>query len=259
MPKVKRKSDQYRQSQQRVKRRITSKVSNTNGIVPLEETDGTCSLQPPSRTQKTEKIQTRQQTANARERKRRTEMKRLLSPSKRAKHKELLRNAPKRRMGDPEERLHQCKILRKAQEDRLRDSGSRIISQLSKTNSSSIVGDQTKDEQFRRFLFNKFNNEKKEGPTYVCSSCQRLWFKTSVVYSKICKLDLVTLTNACGVIDGDEVCLCRCCYRIIRNNKMPILSLGNQELRFPEIPREKTGREVYMPQDSIYDYKSGSE
>ncbi len=88
-------------------------------------------------------------------------------------------------------------------------------------------------------LIEKYFQNVKQGPNYICYSCGGLWFKHSVrritvnlIQKPIFqKLSLLNLPH-----ENDKVkFLCNTCYNSIRINKIPTLCLING-LTLPEIP-----------------------
>jgi len=97
-----------------------------------------------------------------------------------------------------------------------------------------------KTPQTLEVQINKFLNDIKEGPTWTCSSCGGLWFRSSVtkvnfeeLKEKGCPDNFLkqVLTAPMGTVHW----LCSTCKKSIVISKVPRLNLSNG-LRFPVIP-----------------------
>ena len=79
------------------------------------------------------------------------------------------------------------------------------------------------------FMINEFHNNIKCGPEYICTCCDQLWYKCSVVKCnsnkyKTCSQDVV---NSCvtGVRSVDDIeWICRTCDSNLKQGKLPIYS-----------------------------------
>ena len=92
-------------------------------------------------------------------------------------------------------------------------------------------------------LLKIFNASIAEGPVYVCTCCQQIWFKHSVF-----NVDEITLkTNherttfsSCRTQylskDGKEW-ICKTCINSVKEGKIPKLSIENK-MGFPELPHQ---------------------
>ena len=78
----------------------------------------------------------------------------------------------------------------------------------------------------------KFHDIVKQGPVYICSCCDQLCYKHSVVNA--CKLDSAKyLCNKTSV--GDKEWICRTCNNHLMKNKLPPLDIANG-MGFPMKP-----------------------
>ncbi|GBL84881.1 hypothetical protein AVEN_93899-1 [Araneus ventricosus] len=160
--------------------------------------------------------------------------KRLSIPSKRAVHLKRLQDGQKKRLLDPVSRRKHCQLLLNDQRRRLLDPAGHII-HISRVLSSKLQREE-KDKKFRKKLFENFIKEKKEGPSHTCHSCNRLWFRTSVKWVNIGNLNVKALVEACGSVEGNQVCLCSNCNNYIKQKKLPKYSLARERLKFPNVP-----------------------
>ena len=92
-------------------------------------------------------------------------------------------------------------------------------------------------------LLKIFNENIAEGPVYVCTCCQQIWFKHSVhnVDEIILKTDNERTTfNTCRTQylskDGKEW-ICKTCRNSVKEGKIPKLSIANK-MGFPELPHQ---------------------
>ena len=103
--------------------------------------------------------------------------------------------------------------------------------------------------EFRKYgrdmkeLLNIFNTRIAEGPVYVCTCCQQLWFKHSVfnvdeIYLK--KENEKAIFKTCRTKfvskDGKEW-ICKTCRNSVKEGKIPKLSIKNK-MGFPLLPPE---------------------
>ena len=92
-------------------------------------------------------------------------------------------------------------------------------------------------------LLKIFNENIAEGPVYVCTCCQQIWFKHSVhnVDEIILKTDNERTTfSTCRTQylskDGKEW-ICKTCRNSVKEGKIPKLSIANK-MGFPELPHQ---------------------
>ena len=161
--------------------------------------------------------------------------KRLFSPSKRAVHRKRLQDCQKKHLLDNVNLRKHCQLLLKNQRRRLLDPAGHII-HISRVVCSKLRRMEKRDQKVKEKLFENFIKEKKEGPSYTCHSCNRLWFRTSVKWINIGNLDFKALSAACGRVEGDQVCLCSNCNNCIKQKKLPKYSLAREGLKFPNVP-----------------------
>ena len=90
-------------------------------------------------------------------------------------------------------------------------------------------------------LLNIFNSSIAEGPVYVCTCCEQIWFRHSVFNVNEITLktnDERTTFNTCRTEyvskDGKEW-ICKTCRNSIKQGKIPRLSLQNR-MGFPKLP-----------------------
>ena len=120
--------------------------------------------------------------------------------------------------------------------------------QRSHENPGNILNEKQKTE-IRKYgrdikeLLNIFNTKTAEGPVYVCTCCQQLWFKHSVfnvdeIYLKTenekatfntCRTNFV---SKCG-----KEWICKTCRNSVKEGKIPKLSIKNK-MGFPQLPPE---------------------
>ena len=92
-------------------------------------------------------------------------------------------------------------------------------------------------------LLDIFNTRTSEGPVYVCTHCQQLWFKHSVynvdeIYFKTEneKATFHTCRTKFVSRDGKEW-ICKTCRNSVKGAKIPKLSIKNK-MGFPQLPPE---------------------
>ena len=92
-------------------------------------------------------------------------------------------------------------------------------------------------------LLEIFNTSIAEGPVYVCTCCQQVWFKHSIVNIKeICfkNDDERRMFETCRtkyVSKDDKEWSCKTCRNAVKDGKIPKLSVQNK-MGFPPIPPE---------------------
>ena len=103
-------------------------------------------------------------------------------------------------------------------------------------------------------LLKIFNESIAEGPVYVCTYCQQIWFKHSVlnVDEIILKTDNErTTSSACRTQylskDGKEW-ICKTCRNSVKEGKIPKLSIANN-MGFPELPPQL---KLFSMEESFY-------
>ena len=92
-------------------------------------------------------------------------------------------------------------------------------------------------------LLKIFNENIAEGPVYVCTCCQQIWFKHSVhnVDEMILKTDNARTTFSTCITqylskDGNEW-ICKTCRNSVKEGKIPKLSIANK-MGYPELPHQ---------------------
>ena len=84
----------------------------------------------------------------------------------------------------------------------------------------------------------KFHDIVKQGPLYICSCCDQLWYKHSVVNA--CKLGESQLDSAkylCNKISlDDKEWICRTCNNYLMKNKLPSYAIQGTKLRLIQSP-----------------------
>ena len=90
-------------------------------------------------------------------------------------------------------------------------------------------------------LLEIFNTSIAERPAYVCTCCQQIWFKHSVVNIKeICfkNDDERRMFETCRtkyVSKDNKEWICKTCRNVVKDGKIPKLSVWNK-MDFPQIP-----------------------
>ena len=106
------------------------------------------------------------------------------------------------------------------------------------TSSGKLQGQQNKDNVI--VMINLFHNNIKRGPEYICTCCDQLWYKSSVVKCdsskyKGCSQNVVEccLTGLRSVDDVEWIC--RTCDSNLKKGILPSCSKGNK-MTFPDKP-----------------------
>ena len=93
-------------------------------------------------------------------------------------------------------------------------------------------------------LVQEFHRKLKNGPVFVCSSCEQLWYRHSVVeknnssFLKDNKMATKCLQGIISVKDKEWVCLT--CLGHLKKGEMPPCAIANN-MAFPPIPKELQG------------------
>ena len=102
------------------------------------------------------------------------------------------------------------------------------------------IREQNKNESNAKFMINLFHSNIKRGPEYICTCCDQLWYKCSVVKCnsnkyKICSQDILNscVTGLKSVDDTEQIC-CTCDSNL-KKGKLPICSKANK-MSFPNKP-----------------------
>lgn len=91
-------------------------------------------------------------------------------------------------------------------------------------------------------LIEKFHKTVRGGPTYVCASCNQLWYKHSILskYSTSQHISMMktlikryNITNTMVNCDNTSTFMCRTCSSHLKKNKLPPCSTLNKMI-FPE-------------------------
>lgn len=82
----------------------------------------------------------------------------------------------------------------------------------------------------------KFHNQIKNGPVYVCTCCNQTWFSKSVVKMKSVNISQTSRGICTGFKSVDDVeWLCLTCLKALKDEKIPRLSVRNG-MKWPDRP-----------------------
>ena len=87
-------------------------------------------------------------------------------------------------------------------------------------------------------MISEFHKSVEEGPLFICTCCDQLWYRQSVRLANVpvtVEEDLRTkcITGMKSV--NDKEWICNTCFNTLKKNKMPVLSKANKVI-FPELP-----------------------
>ena len=86
-------------------------------------------------------------------------------------------------------------------------------------------------------LVKKFHKVVSEGPVYICTCCDQLWYKHSVQCSdrlRLTNTNMVTHLQGIISVNGKEW-ICQSCNEYLRKNKVPPCAVTNG-MKFPQKP-----------------------
>ena len=85
-------------------------------------------------------------------------------------------------------------------------------------------------------MIQEFHKSVEEGPLYVCTCCDQLWYRESVRLTSFSVNEDLAAKCITGVKSGnDKEWICNTCTNSLKRNKIPALSKANN-VKFPELP-----------------------